>query len=68
MNNGRKLLIAVAAGAVAGFVAGLLLAPKKGTETRKDIKDGFAGAEKSIKDNLEAVKQKFSNVKDAITG
>lgn len=38
-NNASKFAIGAMLAAVAGFVAGLLTAPKSGKETRQDIKD-----------------------------
>jgi len=50
-NNGLALGVAIAG--AAGYLAGLLTAPKSGKETRKDIKDGvnkgIAEAEKRLK-------------------
>ncbi len=37
MNNTSKVLVALAAGAVAGAVLGILFAPAKGEETRDTI-------------------------------
>lgn len=37
-NTGKKLAIGALVGAAAGFVAGILTAPKSGKETRQDIK------------------------------
>lgn len=52
-NAVKKVAIFSALAAAAGYVAGLLTAPKSGKETRKDIKDtadrGFAEAEKDLK-------------------
>jgi gas vesicle protein len=39
MNNTAKILAAFAMGAAAGAVAGILLAPDKGSETRKKLTD-----------------------------
>jgi gas vesicle protein len=51
--TGKKIAIGTAIAAVAGYVAGILTAPKAGRETRKDIKDtadkGVAEAEKQLK-------------------
>ena len=44
-NNTKNVTIGALAGAFAGFVAGILLAPKSGKETRTDIKNG---AQKAI--------------------
>ena len=35
----KKVLIGTALGLAAGYVAGILTAPKSGKETRQDIKD-----------------------------
>lgn len=49
----KRWAIGAAAATVAGFVAGILTAPKSGKETRQDIKDaaerGMAEAEKQLK-------------------
>ena len=50
----RNLALGALFGVVAGFITGILTAPKKGTDTRKDIKDKAekvtGSAEKSLKD------------------
>ena len=52
-NTVKKIAIGTAIAGVAGYVAGILTAPKNGRETRKDIKDtaakGVAEAEKKLK-------------------
>ena len=51
-------------GAIVGFVAGLFLAPKKGSELRKDAKEKF----EDIKENPEeTVKNTFDSVKNRIS-
>jgi gas vesicle protein len=51
-SDGKKIAIGAAIAAVAGFLAGILTAPKSGKETRQDIKDtakkGVAEAEKEL--------------------
>lgn len=53
MNKTRKFAVGAVLAAGAGYVAGLLTAPKSGKETRADIKDtakkGIAEAEKQLK-------------------
>jgi gas vesicle protein len=39
MGNNSKVLLALLAGAAAGVVIGFMLAPEKGSETRKNFKD-----------------------------
>jgi gas vesicle protein len=49
----KRWALGAAIAAIAGYVAGILTAPKSGKETRKDIKDaaehGVAEAEKQLK-------------------
>jgi len=53
MNKIKKFAIGTIVAAAAGYVAGILTAPKSGKETRSDIKDtakkGIAEAEKQLK-------------------
>src|SRR4051794_28133267 len=53
-DTAKKLAITTAIAGVAGYVAGILTAPKSGKETRQDIKDaahkGAAEAEKKLKE------------------
>jgi gas vesicle protein len=52
-SSGKKWAIGAVVAALAGYVAGILTAPKSGKETRQDIKDGVqkgvAEAEKQLK-------------------
>lgn len=54
----KKSWIAVTIGAAAGFVTGILTAPKSGKETRKDIKDA---ASKIATETEEKLKQLYKN-------
>ena len=56
MNNTGKILTALAAGAAAGAILGILFAPDKGSETRRKIGE----QKKKIADDL---KDKFSEYK-----
>lgn len=61
MANDSKLLIGLILGAAAGAIAGLLLAPASGDETRERIKGNIGG----LKDDLEAKLNDVSNkIKD----
>ena len=67
MSSG-KLVLGVLAGFAAGAVAGILLAPDKGSKTRKRITGkGDAYLEEikgSFNDFLESISQKFETAKD----
>ena len=54
MNKSAKIIIAFAAGAAAGVLAGILLAPDKGSETRKKIAEVGKRVGDSISDAIEA--------------
>jgi gas vesicle protein len=58
MNDNSKLLLALVAGAAAGFVAGILLAPDKGSETREKIKDSL---KKTVDEVLEKIEKGLDN-------
>lgn len=79
MANDSKLLIGLILGAAAGAIAGLLLAPASGDETREKIKGSIGGLKddfdaklnevsKKIKDlddtSLEGYKNKFERIKN----
>jgi len=55
MNNNAKIGLALLAGAAAGVIAGLLLAPDKGSETRKKI----AGKAKEFGDRVKGKANEF---------
>ena len=54
MTKSAKLIIAFAAGAAAGVLAGVLLAPAKGSDTRKKIADAGKRVSESISEAIEA--------------
>lgn len=73
-SSGRKFAVGAVIAGVAGYVTGVLTAPKSGKETRKDIKENvdrsLAEAEKELKklhtelasklDEVKLVSQKYS--------
>lgn len=69
----KKLAVAAGLAGLAGYIAGVLTAPKAGKETRQDIKDvtrtGFIETEKQLKkaltelsDLIDQVKQRGSDL------
>jgi gas vesicle protein len=76
MRNTNKILAALGIGIAAGAIAGVLFAPRKGTETREliakkgtklsnDIKDGFQEGQKklsALKDGLNHLNKKVEEV------
>ena len=63
-NKGRYFLV----GSILGFILGLFLAPKKGSELRKEAKakrDEIKEAPKAVLDEtINGVKEKISNIVD----
>jgi gas vesicle protein len=67
MDNTAKVLIALAAGAAAGAVLGILFAPAKGTETRdniikkgKEFADDMSKKFKGMKENCKETEEAFN--------
>ena len=64
MKSAQKILSAAAVGAVIGAVAGILLAPDKGSETRRKLVDQGRKAGDSLKDAIESGKSTLSEMKE----
>lgn len=66
-SNGKRVAIGAAVAGVAGFVAGILTAPKSGKETRKDIKNAAikakSDAEKNLKNMHSELNARLTDVK-----
>ena len=60
MNNTTKIMVALAAGAVAGAVLGILFAPGKGSETRKKINEQGKKLGQDLKNKFNEVKEKMA--------
>lgn len=63
MKTTNKLLIALGAGIVVGGVLGLLFAPKKGAELRKDIVDSGKKLTGTVKDTLQKGKERMNGLR-----
>ena len=61
MKDQTKIIAALLVGAAAGAVLGILLAPEKGDETRKEITDFFAELVEATKEKAQT---KASDLKD----
>ncbi len=72
MNNTSKILLGFIAGAAIGGALGILLAPDKGSETRRKIVEKGADLTDSLSDSLsgfsETVKDKFNDAVDGVKG
>lgn len=64
MNNTGKIITAVAAGAAAGAILGILFAPDKGSETRRKINEQGKKLADDVKNRMEKVKVKCNEIKD----
>ncbi len=67
MNNSDRTLLAFLVGATAGAMAGLLLAPTSGKETRKKISDRATDIASNIKHDMEEkIDVGSKKIKDAV--
>ena len=64
-NNG-KLISALLVGAAIGGALGILLAPDKGSETRKKISDKSTDLTGAVKDKFDSIVKKFKKEVDAV--
>jgi gas vesicle protein len=65
MKNGtRNAVLGFVAGAATGTLAGLLIAPEKGSKTRKKISKKVNNVSKDVTDTLN---EKVDNLKDQVT-
>lgn len=62
-HSSRKLAIGAAVGITAGFIAGILTAPKSGKETRKDIK---AATNKFTRESEKKLKALHADLSDLL--
>jgi gas vesicle protein len=68
MNNTSKILLGLIAGIAIGGALGILLAPDKGSETRRKIVEKGSELGDSITGFGETVKEKISDVVDGVKG
>ncbi|MDD2982923.1 MAG: YtxH domain-containing protein [Crocinitomicaceae bacterium] len=70
MEAGKKVALGVLAGAAVGAIAGVLLAPDKGSETRKKISKKTSDTVTGVKDKVASVVgtigSKFQNGKEEV--
>jgi gas vesicle protein len=66
MNTTGKIIAAVAAGAAAGAVLGILFAPDKGSETRRKMAEESKKFTDEIKDAVARGREKLSGLKEDI--
>lgn len=65
--SGKDLFIGAVIGGVIGATAALLLAPKSGRETRRELSKGFESAKAAMKDHAEQFAQYTGDIKVAAT-
>jgi gas vesicle protein len=68
MNNNSKILLGIIAGAAIGGALGILLAPDKGSETRRKIVEKGNDLGDSLSSFSDTVKDKFNDVVDGVKG
>ncbi len=65
MNNTTKVVLGMAVAAAAGAAIGMLLAPEKGTDLQKKIKDGAADWLKDFKGLISTGKDVVNQVRSS---
>ncbi len=63
-NSGSKVLLAALVGVVAGIGVGMLIAPAKGSKTRKRLKKRIMGIADMVENDLS---EKLNNLKSVFT-
>ena len=63
-NDTGKVIGAAVIGVLVGAALGILLAPEKGSETRKKMMQGFKDLAEDLKATFDEVKQEASNEKE----
>ena len=64
--NASKVLIGFLAGAAIGGALGILLAPDKGSETRRKLREKGSDLSDSLQDTFNDVADKFTDVVDGV--
>ena len=67
MTESGKIVTAVAVGALAGIITGILFAPDKGSETRKKIADTARKVADNVKETATAGADMVTNLKNKFT-
>jgi gas vesicle protein len=72
MNNSAKIMTALGFGLAAGAVAGILLAPRKGSETREILLKKGSDLRNAVKDKVQEGLQQITSmgkgIKDRVNG
>jgi gas vesicle protein len=66
MRNTNKILTALGIGIAAGGILGLLLAPRKGAETREMLAKKGTQLSGTLKDGIHEGQKKFNTLKEGI--
>lgn len=66
MNSTSKLIVGMLAAGVVGVTVGILVAPDKGSVTRKKLKGKMNDFSEGVAQKVEAGKEKISDLKDKI--
>jgi len=67
MKNSSSIFIGIIAAATAGVVIGMLIAPEKGEDLRRNIKDFTGDWAKKINDLVNEGKDQFRNIKSTLS-
>jgi gas vesicle protein len=64
MSTKTKLVLGLVGAAAAGVIVGILLAPEKGTDTRKRITNTAGDWTSNLSDLFSSAKEEFGNLKN----
>ena len=64
--SNSKVYLGFLAGATAGAIAGILLAPETGKDTRKNIANKASQLKDDLNSSLQKGKEKFASFKDSV--
>ncbi len=62
-----KVLLGTLAGVAIGAIVGVLLAPDKGSETRKKLSERGTDYADGLRNKVEGLKDKYNNIVDDVT-
>jgi gas vesicle protein len=66
MKSSGRMFVGILAAATAGVIIGMLIAPQKGEDLRKDIRDTADDWAKKLSNLMKEGKEQFNNLKSSL--